>query len=133
YTVVVETDNSDGKLLPYQTANMQFEVARHNSVLLVPNAALRWKPNPKQVVPEARDDYVRSQSRGKTAPGEKPPPGADKEPHGRGMLWVEDNGFVRPVKVRIGLSDGLLTEIVAGEIEENAAVVIAESRATGNG
>ena len=44
YTVVVATDNSDGKLLPYLTANLQFEIDQRSDVLLVPNAALRWKP-----------------------------------------------------------------------------------------
>ncbi|HLJ94688.1 MAG TPA: efflux RND transporter periplasmic adaptor subunit, partial [Gemmataceae bacterium] len=42
YTVVVNTDNSDGALLPYLTANLQFEVSKHSNALLVPNAALRW-------------------------------------------------------------------------------------------
>jgi HlyD family secretion protein len=42
YTVVVDTDNSDLRLLPYLTANLLFEVAEHQNVLLVPNAALRW-------------------------------------------------------------------------------------------
>src|SRR5439155_725974 len=32
YTVVVNTDNSDGTLLPYLTANLQFEVSKHNNV-----------------------------------------------------------------------------------------------------
>ena len=44
YTVEVMTDNSDGKLLPYLTANVQFELSRSTDVLLVPNAALRWFP-----------------------------------------------------------------------------------------
>ena len=52
YTVVVTTDNPptaeypNGKLFPYMTANLKFEVERHPDVLLVPNAALRWKPQP---------------------------------------------------------------------------------------
>jgi HlyD family secretion protein len=54
YTVVVETDNSSLKLLPYLTANLQFEIDQRKDVLLVPNAALRWKPRPEQVVPAAR-------------------------------------------------------------------------------
>ena len=51
YTVVVATDNPptpdypNGKMLPYMTANMKFEVERHSDVLMVPNAALRWKPS----------------------------------------------------------------------------------------
>ena len=51
YTVIVTTDNSDGKLLPYLTANVQFEVDKRSQVLLVPNAALRWKPEAEQVDP----------------------------------------------------------------------------------
>jgi HlyD family secretion protein len=128
YTVVVTTDNADGKLLPYLTTNLQFEVSKHSHVLVVPNAALRWKPSPQQVAPEARDDFLRAQRRTKGASGDKPA-AAEREPHNRGVLWVEDGGYVRPVKVQTGLSDGLSTEIVGGDIEEGAAVVVGESRA----
>ena len=44
YTVEVNCDNSDEKLLPYLTTNLQFEVGHRGNVLLVPNAALRWAP-----------------------------------------------------------------------------------------
>lgn len=55
YTVVVETDNSKMKLLPYLTANVQFEMEHHKDVLVVPNAALRWKPRSTQIAPEYRE------------------------------------------------------------------------------
>ena len=55
YTVVVSTDNSDERLLPSLTASLQFEVNQRAGVLLVPNAALRWRPRPEQVPPELRD------------------------------------------------------------------------------
>ena len=58
YTVVVTTDNSDGKLLPYLTANVQFEVDKRSDVLLVPNAALRWKPQASQIDPAARKTAI---------------------------------------------------------------------------
>ena len=54
YTVEVTTDNSSGKLLPYLTANVEFELGRSNNVLLVPNAALRWTPQPERVAPKFR-------------------------------------------------------------------------------
>ena len=44
YVVEVVTDNSSGRLKPYLTANVQFEVARRSDVLQVPNAALRYLP-----------------------------------------------------------------------------------------
>jgi HlyD family secretion protein len=56
YTVVVDIDNSDLKLLPYLTTDpVKFEVESHKNVLLVPNAALRWQPRLDQVAPDARD------------------------------------------------------------------------------
>ena len=54
YTVEVETDNSNGKLLPYLTANVNFETIRKDNVLQVANAALRWQPRPEQIAPEFR-------------------------------------------------------------------------------
>ena len=133
YTVVVITDNSDGVLKPYLTANLLFEVSRLSQVLLVPNTALRWKPLAQQVVPEARDDYIRAQRRKKGPDGDsKPVAGAEKEPRDKGILWLEDNGFVRPIKVKTGLSDGLMTEIVSGDIQEGATLVVGESHADAN-
>lgn len=117
YTVVVTTDNSDGRLKPYMTANLSFEIDRRVDVLLVPNAALRWKPRTEQIVPEARGDF-----RGKGTNSAK-----DAESH---VLWIADGRYVRPVTVRLGLSDGVQTEIVAGEIVEGAPVVIGSRRAS---
>ena len=157
YTVVVNTDNANGKLKPYLTANLDFEVDRHNNVLLVPNAALRWQPRPEQVVPEARDEYLRSLRKRSSgladgqaaAPGMSPgtpaakgvapgsagnvAPPKEREHHDQGRLWVEDDGYVRPVKVRIGLTDGVHTEILGSELKEGTPVVTGEARANGEG
>ncbi len=123
YTVEVTTDNPvdkdhpDGKLLPYLTANLQFKVAERKGVLLVPNAALRWKPRSEEVAPEYRDEYVQSLRRRATQEDDKAGSG-EKKQHNRATLWVEDEGFVRPIKVRTGLTDGFRTEIVAVESEQ---------------
>ncbi|HEY7115067.1 MAG TPA: efflux RND transporter periplasmic adaptor subunit [Tepidisphaeraceae bacterium] len=44
YTVEVNTENPNYRLLPYLTANVLFEASRRDNVLMVPNAALRWAP-----------------------------------------------------------------------------------------
>ena len=132
YTVVVSTDNSDGKLLPYMTANLDFEIDRHTNVLRVPNAALRWQPAPQQVAPDVRADFVKSMKAASGASGSKPAE-KTKDGHDRGRVWVEDGEFVRPVKVRIGLSDGTVTEITGGDLEEGSAVVIGESHENNSG
>ncbi len=55
YTVEITTSNSSGRLLPYLTANVQFELDRYDDVLMVPNAALRWTPTTEQIAPQFRD------------------------------------------------------------------------------
>lgn len=111
YTVEVNTDNSSGKLLPYLTANVQFEINRSNGVLMAPNAALRWMPTEQQVAPEARKMEF---------PNE---PGHAKR---MGTLWVEDGSYVRPVRVEVGLTDGSQTQISGDEIKEGLQVVTGE-------
>jgi HlyD family secretion protein len=126
YTVVVETDNSSGKLLPYLTANVQFEIAHHTGMLLVPNAALRWRPQPAQVAPQARESFVQAARRrandrfGSSKSG--------KTPREQTAVWVQDGDFVRPVEVQLGLSDGSMTEINSGDVHEGMQVVVGEAR-----
>jgi HlyD family secretion protein len=129
YTVEVNTDNSNSKLLPYQTANLQFEVSKQSNALLVPNAALRWQPQAAKVHPDVRSAFITSQRRKEAASGAPTSSAAEKEPHDRGTLWVRDGDFVRPVKVRIGLSDGSVTEILGGDIAEGDEVVVGEGHA----
>jgi HlyD family secretion protein len=113
YTVVVTTDNSSGRLLPYLTANVQFEVEKRSSVLQVPNAALRWKPQASQVDPAvANADSVSAESTG--APD-------------RGRVWIPaDGGRVRPLEVLVGTSDGTMTEISGSGVKEAVQVVVGE-------
>jgi HlyD family secretion protein len=46
--------------------------------------------------------------------------------HERGRVWVQDGEFVRPVEVRVGVTDGVTTEISGNKIDEGAEVVIGE-------
>ena len=124
YTVEVNTDNSSGRLLPYLTANVLFEVGRHDNVLLVPNAALRWWPQPEQIAPEARTTDSKANRRKENAA---------KDGGEKGTVWVIDGEFVRPITVRVGWSDGSVTELRGDELREGSEVVIGETRAATNG
>ncbi len=164
YTVEINADNSEGTLLPYLTANVSFQVAKHEDVLMVPNAALRWSPSqPEQIVPEARNSA--GAGRGKrqqggpqasegegtqaAAPTENAGPttaptkaaksgnrsgnrsGAASVEHRRGTVWIQQGEFVKPIRVRLGLTDGTNTEIQptsGDELKEGTPVVIAEVR-----
>jgi HlyD family secretion protein len=100
FVVVIDTDNSAGKLLPYLTAEVSLPSERKN-VLLVPNACLRWRPSPEQVAPIFQNDI------GKI-----------------GIVWVPDKGRVRPVRLQLGLTDGKVTEILEGDLAEGDAVIV---------
>ena len=141
YTVVVVTDNSDGKLLPYLTANLQFELEQHSDVLQVPNAALRWKPRRGSRWPPMRAERLRAATaraskaarrgsgdggrrRGETRPS---PPRTRED---RGRIWVkdEDGDYVRPIDVKIGVSDGIhRPRSAATNVKEGMEVVIGEA------
>ena len=132
YTVVVTTDNSNGRLLPYLTASLQFEIETHTDVLQVPSFALRWKPSQKAGAGATPDRE--SGGRSGSGSGEKPkggPSGGRPSRGGKGTVWIKDGTAPKPVEVQIGLTDGLLTEI-SGEIAENAEVIIGEIRADSN-
>jgi HlyD family secretion protein len=127
YPVEVNTDNSDGRLLPYLTANALFITGRRTNVLTVPNAALRWTPRPNQIATEFRQ---KTDSAGGTRPrsgggrGGRPEGGASS----RGTLWVPQGEFVRPIAVKTGLSDGFLTEVEGQDLAENLTVVLGEAQ-----
>jgi HlyD family secretion protein len=128
YTVVIGVDNSGGRLLPYLTARLQFEVETRNGVLLVPSAALRWQPQVQHVVPEAREEYARALKRPAPAHGESARTVSVSEAEPMGLLWIRQGELVRPVKIRVGLSDGLVTEVSGEGLAEGTEIVVGANR-----
>ena len=136
YTVEIVTDNSNGRLLPYLTANVQFELDRRSNVLLVPNAALRWRPSTEQVAPEARDAFEKLAARkGKPEAGSSPPsksPDASVATASRAALWVAEGDYVKPIRVRVGLTDGTYTEVQGEGLTEGMNIVTGVQTQTNN-
>jgi HlyD family secretion protein len=150
YTVEVATDNPDGKLLPYLTANVQFQTGYHEDVVVVPNAALRWSPRPEAVAvadtsgsPDAPGRGGRGDGRGggRRNGGGGGGNGANGGPTtrragsgedtSRGTLYVQEGDLVRPVPVRLGLvdTDKGVTEILSPNLTEGTNVISGEQRA----
>ena len=98
------------KLLPYLTANLQFKVDERTDALLVSNAALHYRPSPSLVAPDHRALYEQGLRRATAEDGT--PELSSKKRLTRAIIWVPDGEFVRPIKVRVGLTDGLMTEVV---------------------
>lgn len=124
YDVVVEVDNRDLRLKPGMTANVSITVAQKDNVLRVSNAAFRFSPPQSGTVGEKLAD-----------PGSdvtKPPSNispqrtqAGGKNHGWKMVWkLNDSGDPTLVPVHPGISDGSVTEVIEGELQERDKIII---------
>jgi HlyD family secretion protein len=131
YPVIVETPNTDMKLLPGMTASLSFQINKREGVLKVPNSALRFYPPKERVHPD--DRYIldgvdeQKQAVADTArmmsADEKSE--ASKAKNDR-YVWVSDGKFLRAKKVRSGVSDNRYTELVLGELSDGEELVVGE-------
>ncbi|MDA8138175.1 MAG: efflux RND transporter periplasmic adaptor subunit [Desulfobacteraceae bacterium] len=126
YTVEIITDNKDGRLLPYLTANVQFELERLTGVLQVPNAALRWTPQADQIDARFRNSALSKEKGGamaaQNAGSNQGPKNAAKE-GGRHMLWTPEGSLVKPIWVQTGATDGLMTAVSGDDLTEGLPIV----------
>ena len=131
YTTVISVANLDGKLLPGMTATVQFLTGSAKNVLLVPNAALRFRATPEMMAQvgfgqrtRAAGDSSRVASstngQGSSAYGARAGSSGARgagAPNGSarsnaGMLWyVDKTGKLAVARVKTGLTDGQTTEI----------------------
>jgi HlyD family secretion protein len=130
YPVVVETPNSNMKLLPGMTANLSFQIEKKDQVLKIPNAALRFYPDRARVRPEdrvildgvneekAEENVAANQSASETFQ-------ANQKRRER-YVWIEEGEFLKAIKVKIGISDSRFTELLEGEVQDGLALIIGE-------
>ncbi|MHB1015656.1 MAG: efflux RND transporter periplasmic adaptor subunit, partial [Desulfurivibrionaceae bacterium] len=119
YTVEIATDNSDGRLLPYLTANVQFQLLQFSNVLQTPNAALRWSPPAKEG--EAESAAKQDEMKGSKGPASAQGPASIKN---NGVLWVlDENQKPKRIEVRTGASDGTNTVVEGAELHEGMQVI----------
>ncbi len=124
YTVEIVTDNAEGRLLPYLTANVRFEIDRRADVLLVPNGALRWTPRAELVAPACRD-VVKTPGKGRE-PASSEAGRPAQSGNGRARLWVKQPDGLHPVAVSSGESDGIVTVVEGEGLTDGMAIVIGE-------
>jgi HlyD family secretion protein len=131
YTVVVEAPNRELKLIPGMTASLSFQIERHAGVLRVPNAALRFYPRPEQVHEQFRplldgaDPLGQPEVQTEAGDGER---SAQQKvdasrTRNRRHVWVIDGDLLSAVEVVVGISDNENTELISGELKEDAMLV----------
>ena len=109
YDVVVQVPNPGMKLMPGMTANVTIVITTKNDVLRIPNAALRFRPE--------RPAGQAAQQMAGAAAGEK------KGPSGP-AIWILENEKPKRVSITPGISDGIWTEVAAGDLKEEQPVIV---------
>ncbi len=107
YTAVIDVDNPKSKLLPGMTANVTATTASRENVLAIPNAALRFRPADQS---------------------------ADAAPARKGFggptVWrITAENKLEPVKVRLGITNGTLSEVVSGDLREGDHIAVGSTQA----
>ncbi len=142
YNVVIDVDNPEQKLKPGMTTNLTFTIDERNNVLKVPNAALRFTP---QDTTGQRSGSGNWQGRRQANAG-----GGDaSQSSGTGNRG--DVQFARPTdpvlagqtrvvwmlgkdgkpdrrRIKIGLTDGISTEVVEGNLVEGEMVITGQTQ-----
>ena len=104
YTVVIGIDNSDMKLKPGMTANVEIITAEEKGVMLVPNQALRFYIDDS-------DNAKRYKDRG---------------------VWIIKNGHPERVTVKIGVSDDDNTQILESTLKIGDEVIVSKEVSAAN-
>jgi HlyD family secretion protein len=151
YNVVIDVSNPEQKLKPGMTANLTITIDERNNVLKVPNAALRFAPQdatgqktntnagPGNSNGQGRRQQQNGNANSATSTSSSSPEESDRE--GRfapptapvlagqtRLVWVLGaDGKPQSRRIKVGLTDGVSTEVVEGNLQEGEMVVTGQT------
>jgi HlyD family secretion protein len=149
YDAVIDVSNPNLELRPGMTANVTFVYDQRDAALRVANAALRFQPPAELTAgrgassaraggggggPDGGAHGGGARSGGGPGGGQRAadsggirPGGRSRRPGGpasdQRTLWTLRDGAISPVGVRIGITDGIFTEIEGRELHEGDQIV----------
>ncbi len=97
YTVIIEVENDEGKLMPGMTANVSIITDKKENILTVPNVALKFT---------TADNKQKYEHKG---------------------IWIEKKGKPVRVNIETGVSNDSYTEIITNEVKEGDKVYIGKT------
>ncbi len=103
YNCIIHVDNADLALKPGMTATIAIEVASHQQVLTVPNAALRYVPS----LPQNELERLRKAL--------KP---------GQSILWQVEGDSLIPITVDTGILGETMTEVSGPGLSEAMSIAV---------
>ncbi|MGM9994123.1 MAG: efflux RND transporter periplasmic adaptor subunit [Candidatus Avigastranaerophilus sp.] len=98
YTVIIDVENEEGKLLPGMTANVSIITDKRENILTVPNSALKFT---------AAQNNKKYEEKG---------------------IWIKKKGKPYRVNIETGLSNDFYTQIISDEVKSGDTVYIGKSR-----
>lgn len=150
YPVMLDVPNPELKLKPGMTANVLVPVDARKDVLKVPNAALRFRPDPADLLgggKDAKSGGRKVGAAGAAARGERPAAGngGTGRPAGRespaapgrpgvgpgpgaprmGTVYVvADGGKLKAISVRTSITDGNVTAVESSDLKPGDEVIV---------
>ena len=127
YDAVIDVNNSELKLKPGMTANCTFVYAENDDALRVPNAALRFHP-PAELLASLGPKAGAGRGSG-SGPGAAARAGVGGAPakaardSDRKTVWVLRGGKPVPVQIRTGITDGINSEVLEGDLSAGDRVI----------
>jgi len=126
YDTVIGVSNPDLKLKPGMTANVAIIIAHKDNVLQLKNAALRYRPPDAPIAEQTRASSANSATAaGSTSLPSGQRPAGPRERRTDRTVYVLSYGRPKPVQIKTGISDGIMTEVTEG-LKEGDRVVTAE-------
>lgn len=107
YEVVIDAPNPELKLKPGLTANITVYTMEKNDILLAPLKAFRFTP--------------------KTAPENPQTTQAPQAGKGEKVVWLQTAEGIVPKVIKVGVSDGIYTEVKEG-IKEGSRLIVGVQR-----
>ncbi|NOY22774.1 MAG: efflux RND transporter periplasmic adaptor subunit [Acidobacteria bacterium] len=133
YTVIVNADNPDHVLLPGMTATVDFIAQHLENVLLVPNAALRFKPT-EAMKQTMREQMKKRMENSGGSQGTRPEGGRNRRRNFK-MVWIlTDNGRPEMSGFVPGPTDGKYTAVKRSRrLKEGMEIIVGLNQANSNG
>jgi HlyD family secretion protein len=119
YDTVIGVNNPDLKLKPGMTANVSILIAHKDNVLQVKNAALRYRPAD---APPPETKSAGAKPSGSPGQGQR---GGGRPRGGERTVYLLSGSRPKPVQIKTGISDGVVTEVVDG-LKQGDRIVTAE-------
>lgn len=125
YETLLNVNNEELLLMPGMTATAEIGVARYPDVVLIPNAALRFSPRQDVSTATAKPSLF-NRFAGRAAAKPQPATQPELQSDSR-LVWILESGVPVSVPVQVGASNGIVTQILGGNIKPGDDLLVGMS------